>query len=211
MKLSSLYERLSPNERFKASISAASRKDLQEWDLLIDTSPMRTLRSQEPSYFARVRHLHLLALLHSSTRRERLLCGTACLLCVTNLDSVLEDGATDEQLDKTDEALGSAAAVAFARARGMDLAFDAFTTELGLDPREVRAAFGLDSNELLSDLETLWNLDVDQPNAREAEEAEEAERREWRQCLDQFWHRSIAEQYSTLERSFEQNDSTRKN
>jgi hypothetical protein len=167
MKMHNLYERLSPEERFRASISAASRKDLQEWDLLIDTSPVRTLKEQEPSYFARVKQLHLLSLLHSSQKRERLLCGSISLLLLTNLDSAPDEGTDDEESDQTDETLGSTAAIAFARARGMDRAFDDFIAGLGLDPGEVRSAFGSTDGEVVAGLEPVWNMGAEEQYAKD--------------------------------------------
>lgn len=199
MKLEKLYEQLTPEERFRAAISAASRKDGAEWDRLNETSPMRTVVSQEPSYFARVQKLWTLSLLHTSTQRDRFLCGALSLLFLTNLDCVFGQNASDDKRAAADETLATAASIALARARGMERAFDEFTSDLGLDPQEVRSALGMVDDDLTVDLKTIAEFETDEALPRETEEAE---KRRWRELLDHIWNRSINEQWSQLERSF---------
>ncbi len=46
-----IYERLTPDERFRAFIEAAGRRDEEELDRLNATCPMKSYDIEDPAYF----------------------------------------------------------------------------------------------------------------------------------------------------------------
>jgi hypothetical protein len=50
-----IYEKLKPEERFRAAIEAFGRHDLKEVDRLNDSCSVKTVRMQCPAYFGQLR------------------------------------------------------------------------------------------------------------------------------------------------------------
>jgi hypothetical protein len=65
--LTKLYDRLTPEERFRAFVSAVARRDMHEADRLNDTCPQRPYRIDEPAYTQAKLELHRMAMVHRLT------------------------------------------------------------------------------------------------------------------------------------------------
>jgi hypothetical protein len=202
MKLYDLYERLTPEERFKAAVSAGARKDLADWDRLNDTSPTRQISSQEPSYFARIQKLWLLSLLHNSQRRLLALEATFAMSMLAVLDEDAAEAKSDEQ--STHDSLMQTAALCFARVRAMDAAFDEFVSSIGLQPAEARSVCGM-SEELEGTLLEILGDATSSYADEQVAEREREQRDDWRSTLAHFWQRGIEEQWGKLERGYAKN------
>ena len=93
------------------------------------------------------------------------------------------------------------AAICFARVRGMEDAFDAFVTELGLPPAEVRVTFGM-REELDDAIATIMSDAVSNYGCDTGAAQEHAEREEWRSTLAEFWRKGVEEQWQDVERAY---------
>ena len=140
--LAKLYDRLTPDERFRAFVSALARKDKQEVDRLNDTCPRKTYVADDMAYWRAKTDLHDVAMAHKIEvgELEKLL-----LMAVITI-LVLEGSEEREtELERWEETFCKAlqARMALLEAWGM------FCSELGLDAVEVAQAFSLEPNPLV--------------------------------------------------------------
>ena len=74
-----IYERLTPDERFRVAVEALSRRDEAEIDRLNDTCPEENVRIQSTAYFGRLRGFYELAMMHGGFARNQMLGIWSCL------------------------------------------------------------------------------------------------------------------------------------
>jgi hypothetical protein len=86
-----LYERLTPDERFRASLEAAARGDWAEVRNLDDTCSLDAMRMPSPAYYERLLGIEHLALIHGIAARNGLL--RICSVALRNASDVDHEGA----------------------------------------------------------------------------------------------------------------------
>jgi hypothetical protein len=144
----------------------------------------------------------MLTLLHTSQKRLLALKATFAMSLLAVLDDDAAEAKSDDQ--STHDSLMQAAAVCFGRVRAMDAAFDEFVSGIGLEPAEVRSAYGM-TEELESTLLEILGDATTSYADEQVLERERAQREEWRSTLAHFWHNGIEEQWGKLERSYAKN------
>jgi hypothetical protein len=151
MKLEKIYETLSPDERMRTFVSAASRFDTAEMDHLNDTVKEVTLREQNPAYFGRLRALMELSMVHGIQARDLALGITGGLFKVAreitpgSANQAAEAGADGQNGDTWD-----ALSALFPKLMGHQDAWAEFCSEIGIDPAHLDFAFYQRSREILT-------------------------------------------------------------
>lgn len=119
MKLTdSTYERLTPDQRFRVTIEAFSRGDLEEVDRLQDTCGYVNVRMHAPCYFQRLRSFNELSMLQGIKIRDQL------TLFYIGFERMARHG-PDE---------GDLFATSIANIKALITAWEMFCQELGIDP-----------------------------------------------------------------------------
>ena len=155
-----LYERLGPEERFRAALEAFSRKDLGEIDRLNDTCPTETVRIQSLAYFGRLRGFHELAMMQGIALRDlmveiwiyvyRLSRSGAFQAANAQTESEAIDGEDElacELTDSNDESW-NALYTSVSRLKAFRAAWVQFCEPLGVDPSGTLFAYYSESAEI---------------------------------------------------------------
>jgi hypothetical protein len=160
--LAKLYDRLTPDERFRAFVSALARRDLQEVDRLNDTCPRKTYVTDDMAYWRAKTDLHDVAVAHKIEVGE-----LEKVLLMAVITILVLEGSEEHETEL--EAWEEIFCKALKARMGLLEAWGAFYSELGLDPTEVTQAFSLQSNPLIEFvLDALLNTVVLPPEVDKA-------------------------------------------
>jgi hypothetical protein len=128
--LDKLYEKLTAEERFKAFIEAAARRDGEELDRLNDTCPMKDYSIEDPAYFFRKTNALLLTLSsHLDAAWHAELAAFALAMIMFGEE-------------KHQEKATLALPVFVRRYRTQMLGFERFCQSIGINPDSLRQAIG---------------------------------------------------------------------
>ncbi len=115
-----IYERLTPEERFRATADAFARLDFSEVDRLQDTCSFVSIRTHAPAYFARVRAFDELAMWQGIQARDQAIAFWAAAFRVRGTEG-----------EKQDEVIARMVNVA-ANIKALVAAWEDFCKELGV-------------------------------------------------------------------------------
>ncbi len=187
MKLNdSTYERLSPDQRFRVTIEAFSRMDIEEVDRLQDTCGFVSVREHAPAYFGRLRMFIDLSMQHGIRVRDLAIAFWA-LMYFDNLRAGQEG--TEQQETVESPEVGDAAdpvGQIIGRLKGVQAAWQTFCQELAIDPQmwgQCAADYTgwAKASELLGYLK---EIEVES-NAAEYNQHLDLLRHGWQRCLNQ--------------------------
>lgn len=140
-----LYERLTPAERFQIAVAAFGRGDLAEVDRLNDSTPWRTIRTQEPAYFGRLQRISWLAL-YCSVRARDQLSATLAVFAAMVLQTLKTEGQNDRDTDEDDPKFGALldqCVALVSRLKALHAAWQEFCTGLGVSASDTDKMIGL--------------------------------------------------------------------
>lgn len=172
------YEKLTPDQRFRATIEAMSRFDLDEIDRLQETCVRRQVSTQEPAYFERLRYFQSLVLHHGIVLFKEIVKWTLAFYqlheCGMPSDSAAE---MSPEAEKRANALSES----IARIKAYSVAWDAFCNELAIDP----------STTYYGPLEGLDEYAKTCVGAFDMVEPDEEIQQEWSRFLSNSWRERL--------------------
>ena len=119
MKLTdSTYERLTPDERFRVTVEAFARGDIEEVDRLQDTCGYVSIRQHAPAYFQRLRSFWELSMMQGIKVRDQL------ILFYIGLHRLTRDEPDERDVLVT----------AVENIKALTTAWEVFCNELAIDP-----------------------------------------------------------------------------
>jgi hypothetical protein len=125
-----LYERLTPDERFRAFVEAAAHRDEEELDRLNSTCPMKGYRIEDPDYFLPKMHALVVTLsAHVDAEQYAELAGFSMALLMFG----------DERYE---EKAIAGFKTFIRRYRTLTFGFDKFCEGIGVDPDSMRKMSG---------------------------------------------------------------------
>jgi hypothetical protein len=150
-----VYERLTPDERFRAAIEAFARRDVKEVDRLADTCGYTTLRIHGHAYFGRLRGFHELSMMHGLLVRDMaiVVMGSAYQLERAETDTPEGSEAQNEALDHMVHAA--------VRIKAYVKAWEDFCAELAIEPEKTLLTFYEPSKEVVAFFDSLEDLEAD--------------------------------------------------
>ena len=168
-----LYERLTPTGRFQIAVAAFGRGDLAEVDRLNDSAPYRTVKVQEPGYFARLQRITWLALyvtVQARTHQAAAVAVYAALVLNTLRADDLEGSDADENDAKFEE-LCQLCVERISRLKALHSAWETFCEGLGVSASDLDKMIGLPflgSGGMLEPIEeTVGEIALDEEYQRE--------------------------------------------
>ena len=173
MKLSdTVYERLTSDQRFRATIEAFSRMDIAEVDRLQDTCGFVPIRVHAPAYFHRHRSYQELAMQQGLFVLEQMAAFWAAMFNVR--------GAEGERQDKAIEDIVSTVA----NLKALILAWEEFNSELAIDPDKAHFTRYKLAKELIAWMDAMEPNDVIEPDAERHARMLAFFRDSWRRRLE---------------------------
>jgi hypothetical protein len=133
-----IYERLKPEERFRAAMEAISRQDLAELDRLNEACPVEQVRIQSLAYFGRLRGFFELSMLNGIWIRDLIIGMWACITkmqCETQ--QVPDDANTEVSADSDSEVhddVSDTLCDLVSRLKAYRKAWVEFCESIGVDP-----------------------------------------------------------------------------
>ena len=162
MKLDRLYDRLTPQERLRAFVSAAARKDMEEIDRLNNSCPRKTYTCEDGAYWKAKLDLFVLTM---ANRIDTADVESILLVCVALI--VASEGSEPHETvyESASEIFDKTLALYVAKLE----AWARFCAELGLDPEEVQSAFLRGPNPLVDLVMDAVPAERREPEAGEVE------------------------------------------
>ena len=190
-----LYERLTPTERFKIAVAAFGRGDLVEVDRLNDSTHWRTIKVQEPAYFARLQRLTWLALYFTVHARNLQLMVLAVFSAMSihllQSDTRRDKGEPKEDDDTKFDDLVELIEQRISRLKALQAAWVEFCSGLGVSASDVDKMIGMPFMGRLEQLEHVQQI-VGEIAPDEDDK---------RECLDHmrsFWKKKLEDRYAAL-------------